>query len=83
MLLVLLGCSRQTASCYNWSLSTSAGCSRKNEDVVPFGTDPIALMEVGFSVLGFVYFFKSKKNRDALYKFLNDIHTDTSLVNRD
>ena len=57
----------------------------KYDAVVPFGTDPIALMEFGVSVRGFVYFFKSKKNRDALYKFLNDIHTvtDTSLVNHD
>jgi hypothetical protein len=41
--------------------------------VTPLGTDPIALFEFGFLVTGFVYFFKKKKNRDAMFKFLNDM----------
>jgi hypothetical protein len=40
-------------------------------------TDPVALMEFDFCVCGFVYFFKKKKNRDALFKFLNDVPTGT------
>jgi len=39
----------------------------------PLGTDPIALFEFNFLVCGFVYFFKKKENRDALFKFLNSI----------
>jgi hypothetical protein len=41
--------------------------------VTPLGTDPVALFEFHFLVCGFVYFFKKKKNRDALFKFLNDM----------
>ncbi len=41
---------------------------------VPSGTDPIALFEFGVLVCVFVYFFKTKKNRDALFKFINDMH---------
>ena len=44
-----------------------------NGGVSPLGTDPIALFEFGFLVTGFVYFFKKKKNRDAMFKFLNDM----------
>jgi hypothetical protein len=41
---------------------------------VPSGTDPIARFEFGILVCVFVYFFKTKKNRDALFKFINDMH---------
>ena len=41
--------------------------------VTPLGTDPIALFEFNYLVCGFVYFFKKKENRDALFKFLNSI----------
>ena len=43
-----------------------------NGGATPLGTDPIALFEFRFLVCGFVYFFKKKDNRDALFKFLND-----------
>jgi hypothetical protein len=45
--------------------------------VAPQGADPVALIEFDFLVCGFVYFFKKKKNRDALFKFVNDIPTGT------
>ena len=46
--------------------------------VTPVGCDPIALMEFDFYVCGFVYFFKKKENRDALFKFLNVNPADAS-----
>jgi hypothetical protein len=52
--------------------------------VAPLGTDPIALFEFHFLVCGFVYFFKKKKNRDALFKFLNDMpdHAPPSAISQ-
>ena len=46
--------------------------------MLPIGCDPVAYMEFDFLVCGFVYFFKKKENRDALFKFLNVDPADAS-----
>ncbi len=54
------------------------GFPNTESSVTPVGCDPIALMEFDFCVCGFVYFFKKKENRDALFKFLNVNPADAS-----
>ena len=59
------------------ALEPIASALEANGGVTPLGTDPIALFEFNFLVCGFVYFFKKKENRDALFKFLNSIPDHT------